>query len=43
MVNQNQRLEDAWLDIEVDESSLFNPMDFVMQDDDNEDLLKRLA
>jgi hypothetical protein len=43
MINQNQRLDDAWLDIEVDESSLFNPMDFVMQDDDNEDLLKRLA
>jgi hypothetical protein len=36
-------LEDAWLGIDVDESSLFNPMDFVMQDQDNEALLKRLA
>jgi hypothetical protein len=43
MEKRNQALEDAWLGIEVDESSLFNPMDFVMQDSDNEALLKRLA
>jgi len=43
MRNQQQSLDDAWLDIEVDESSLFNPMDFVMQDSDNDALLKRLA
>ncbi len=42
MKNQ-QRLADAWLGIEVDESSLFNPMDFVMQDSDNERLLERVA
>lgn len=42
MKNQ-QILADAWLGIEVDESSLFNPMDFVMQDSDNERLLERVA
>ena len=31
----------AWDD--VDESKLFNPMDFVMQDSDNEKLLERIA
>ena len=43
MEKRNQALEDAWLGIEVDESSLFNPMDFVMQDSDNDALLKRLS
>lgn len=38
-----KQLEDAWLGIDVDESSLFNPMDFVMQDSDNEALIKRLS
>lgn len=43
-MKHNQKiLEDAWLGINVDESTLFNPMDFVMQDQDNEALLKRLA
>ncbi len=41
-INNQQLLEDAWLGIEVDESTLFNPMDFVMQDSDNDLLLKRL-
>ena len=41
---QSQKiLEDAWLGIDVDESTLFNPMDFVMQDSDNEKLLERIA
>jgi len=43
MIENSQRLEDAWLNIDVDESSLFNPMDFVMQDSDNEKLLERIA
>ena len=30
MSNYSQQLEDAWLGIDVDESKLFNPMDFVM-------------
>jgi hypothetical protein len=42
-MKDNRLLEDAWLGIDVDETSLFNPMDFVMQDQDNETLLKRLA
>jgi hypothetical protein len=42
MKNQ-QLLDDAWLGINVNESTLFNPMDFVMQDSDNEALLKRLS
>jgi len=43
MKTNQQLLDDAWLGIDVDESSLFNPMDFVMQDSDNEALLKRLS
>ena len=43
MKDYSKQLEDAWLGIDVDESSLFNPMDFVMQDSDNEALLKRLS
>ena len=43
MKDQLRLLEDAWLGIDVDESSLFNPMDFVMQDSDNDALLKRLS
>lgn len=43
-MNKNQQLlDDAWLGIDVDESTLFNPMDFVMQDSDNEAMLKRLS
>ena len=37
-----KQLDDAWLGIEVDESTLFNPMDFVMGED-NEELVKRLS
>ena len=36
-------LRDAWLGIEVNEHDLFNPMDFVMQDSDGEQLLERVA
>ena len=43
MKDFQQQLDDAWLGIDVDESTLFNPMDFVMQDSDNDALLKRLA
>lgn len=43
MKTNQQLLDDAWLGIDVDESKLFNPMDFVMQDSDNEALLKRLS
>jgi hypothetical protein len=39
----SKHLEDAWLNIDVDESSLFNPMDFIMQDSDNEKLVERIA
>lgn len=42
-MNNKQLLDDAWLGIDIDEAKLFNPMDFVMQDSDNEALLKRLA
>ena len=43
MISNVQKIQDAWLNIEVDESSLFNPMDFVMGDLDNEKLLERVA
>ena len=38
-----KNLDDAWLGIDVNESELFNPMDFVMQDLDSDTLLKRLS
>tara|TARA_R100001443_G_scaffold4277_4_gene12694 strand:- start:22594 stop:24576 length:1983 start_codon:yes stop_codon:yes gene_type:complete len=43
MISDSQKIQDAWLNIEVDESKLFNPMDFVMSDSDNEKLLERVA
>ena len=43
MIDHTKQIEDAWLGISVDESKLFNPMDFVMQDSDNEKLLERIA
>ena len=43
MISDVQRIEDAWLGIEVDENLLFNPMDFVMRAGDNEELMQRLA
>jgi hypothetical protein len=43
MKDYNSQLEDAWLGIDVDESTLFNPMDFLMQDSDNEKLVERIA
>jgi hypothetical protein len=43
MIDQQQKLNDAWLGIEVDENKLFNPMDFVFDDEDKDKLLERLA
>jgi hypothetical protein len=43
MKDYTSQLEDAWLGIDVDESTLFNPMDFLMQDSDNEKLVERIA
>ncbi len=42
-MKKEQILDDAWLGISVDESSLFNPMDFVMDGADKDDLLERIA
>ncbi len=42
MKNVQKQLDDAWLGIDVDESTLFNPMDFVIGED-NEELVKRLS
>lgn len=42
MKDIQKQLDDAWLGIDVDESTLFNPMDFVMGED-NEELVKRLS
>ena len=42
-MKKEQILNDAWLGISVDESSLFNPMDFVMEGADKDDLLERVA
>jgi hypothetical protein len=38
-----KQLEDAWLGINVNESELFNPMDFVMSESDNDRLLEKIA
>ena len=43
MISEQQRIDDAWLGINVDETKLFNPMDFVMEAGDNEKLIERIA
>lgn len=43
MITEQQKLDDAWLGITVDESKLFNPMDFVMEAGDSEKLIERIA
>ena len=42
MIDNKQKLDDAWLGINVDEKELFNPMNFVFQDDKDK-LLERIA
>ena len=43
MITDQQQVDDAWLGINVDETKLFNPMDFVMESGDNEKLIERIA
>ena len=43
MIDHQQKINDAWLGIEVDESKLFNPMDFVFDEEDNDRLLEKIA
>ena len=43
MITDLQKIEDAWLGIEVDENSLFNPMEFVNLAEDNGEFMKRLS
>ena len=43
MIDQQQKINDAWLGIEVDESKLFNPMDFVFDEEDRDRLLEKIA
>jgi len=43
MIDDANKIEDAWLGIEVDESKLFNPMDFVVDGVDKDQLLERIA
>jgi len=31
MISDKQKLDDAWLGIDVDEKLLFNPMDFITE------------
>lgn len=39
-----RKLNDAWLNIDVDESEIFNPMDFIFEDaSDNEKVIERLT
>lgn len=43
MTNNVKKIENAWLGIDVDESKLFNPMDFIMEGADRDDMLERIA
>ena len=43
MIDDQQKLEDAWLGLDVDNSELFNPMDFVVSGADKDKLLERIA
>ena len=43
MISDVQKLQDAWLNIEVDESKIFNPMEFVLEGADTDELLERIA
>jgi len=43
MITDLQKLEDAWLGIDVDESTIFNPMKFISDCNDREELLERVA
>ena len=36
MITDLQKLEDAWLGIDVDESTIFNPMTFISECNDRE-------
>ena len=42
-MREQQLLDDAWLGIEVDEKNLFNPMSFVSESSDRDDLVERIA
>ena len=43
MVNNLKNIENAWLGIDVDESDLFNPMEFIVDGADRDNLLERIA
>jgi|TARA_R110000822_G_scaffold160105_3_gene300331 hypothetical protein len=43
MVNDLKNIENAWLGIDVDESNLFNPMEFIVDGADRDNLLERIA
>ena len=43
MITDLQKLEDAWLGIDIDESTIFNPMKFISDCNDREELLERVA
>lgn len=42
-MNSLKNIENAWLGIDIDESNLFNPMEFVVEGADRDDLLERIA
>ena len=43
MITDLQKIEDAWLGIDIDESTIFNPMEFISDCNDREELLERVA
>ena len=43
MISDANKIENAWLGIDVDESNLFNPMEFIFDGADRDDLLERMA
>ena len=38
MISDANKIENAWLGIDVDESNLFNPMEFIFDGADRDDL-----
>lgn len=43
MKQLQKKLNDAWLNIDVDETQIFNPMEFIFKDNDNEKIIEKLT
>jgi hypothetical protein len=43
MKSYDVKADDAWLNIDVDENAIFNPMDFIFEHNDNDLIIERLT